>query len=87
MAEAYKVDMVFMYEHVACKTMSGLQGLFEDQARDRGIPLIWIEHDIMDPRTVSRQDMRNRVNNFMVNVFHAEPADPSLVELDDVITW
>lgn len=87
MVEVYKVDMVLMYDHVACKTMTGLQGLFEDQARERGIPLIWIEHDIMDPRTVSRQDMRNRVNNFMINVFHTEPADPSLVEFDDVITW
>jgi benzoyl-CoA reductase/2-hydroxyglutaryl-CoA dehydratase subunit BcrC/BadD/HgdB len=87
MAEIYKVDMIFMYDHVACKTMAGLQGLFDEQARERNIPLVWIEHDIMDPRTVSRQEMRNRVNNFMMNVFHAEPADPSLMYLDDANMW
>jgi benzoyl-CoA reductase/2-hydroxyglutaryl-CoA dehydratase subunit BcrC/BadD/HgdB len=87
MVEAYKADMVFMYDHVACKTVAGLQGLFDDQARERGIPLVWIEHDIMDPRTVSRQEMRNKVNNFMKNVFRAEPADPSLVDIDDAKTW
>jgi benzoyl-CoA reductase/2-hydroxyglutaryl-CoA dehydratase subunit BcrC/BadD/HgdB len=87
MVEAFKVDMIFLYQHVACKTLSGLQGLFDDQARERGIPLIWIEHDLMDPRTVSRREMRNKVNNFMLNVFRAEPADPSLVDFDDDNTW
>jgi benzoyl-CoA reductase/2-hydroxyglutaryl-CoA dehydratase subunit BcrC/BadD/HgdB len=87
MVEAFKVDMIFLYQHVACKTLSGLQGLFDDQARERGVPLIWIEHDLMDPRTVSRREMRNKVNNFMVNVFRAEPADPSLVDFDDDNTW
>ncbi|MFP3090341.1 2-hydroxyacyl-CoA dehydratase family protein [Treponema sp. TIM-1] len=87
MVDAFKVDMIFLYQHVACKTLSGLQGLFDDQARERGIPLIWIEHDLMDPRTVSRREMRNKVNNFMLNVFRAEPADPSLVDFDDDNTW
>jgi benzoyl-CoA reductase/2-hydroxyglutaryl-CoA dehydratase subunit BcrC/BadD/HgdB len=87
MVKAFKADMVFMYQHVACKTMSGLQGLFDEQAREQGIHLIWIEHDLMDPRTVSRQEMRTKVNNYMLNVFHAEPIDPTLLEFEDAITW
>jgi benzoyl-CoA reductase/2-hydroxyglutaryl-CoA dehydratase subunit BcrC/BadD/HgdB len=87
MVEAYKVDMVFLYQHVACKTLSGLQGLFDDQARERGVPLIWIEHDLMDPRTISRQEMRSKVNNFMFNVFQTEPSDASLLDFDDANTW
>ena len=48
---------------------------------------IWVEHDLMDPRTVSRRDMRSKVNNYMVNVFQEEPLDPSLVEFEDDMTW
>ena len=67
--------------------MSGLQGLFDEQAREKGVHLIWVEHDLMDPRTVSRRDMRSKVNNYMVNVFQEEPLDPSLVEFEDDVTW
>ncbi len=81
--EEFKVDIVIMYQHVCCKTMSGLQGLFDEQAREKGVHLIWVEHDLMDPRTVSRRDMRSKVNNYMVNVFQEEPLDPSLVEFED----
>ncbi len=85
--EEFNVEIVIMYQHVCCKTMSGLQGLFDEQARERGIHLIWVEHDLMDPRTVSRRDMRSKVNNYMMNVFQEEPLDPSLVEFEDDVTW
>lgn len=85
--EEFNVEIVIMYQHVCCKTMSGLQGLFDEQAREKGIHLIWVEHDLMDPRTVSRRDMRSKVNNYMVNVFQEEPLDPSLVEFEDDMTW
>ena len=67
--EEFNVEIVIMYQHVCCKTMAGLQGLFDEQARQRGIHMIWVEHDLMDPRTVSRRDMRTKVNNYMMNVF------------------
>ncbi len=85
--EEFNVEIVIMYQHVCCKTMSGLQGLFDEQARERGIHLIWVEHDLMDPRTVSRRDMRSKINNYMMNVFQEEPLDPSLVEFEDDVTW
>lgn len=85
--EEFNVEIVIMYQHVCCKTMSGLQGLFDEQAREKGIHLIWVEHDLMDPRTVSRRDMRSKINNYMTNVFQEEPLDPSLVEFEDDVTW
>ena len=85
--EEFNAEIVIMYQHVCCKTMAGLQGLFDEQARQRGIHIIWVEHDLMDPRTVSRRDMRTKVNNYMINVFQEEPLDPSLVEFEDDITW
>ncbi len=81
--EAWKPDLVIMYQHVSCKNMSTLNGLFDDQAREHGVRLIWIEHDLMDPRTVSRKDMRSKVNEYMRTVMREEPIDPSLVDFDD----
>ena len=57
--------------------MAGLQGLFDEQARERGLHLIWVEHDLMDPRTVSRRDMRAKVTNYMRAIIQAEPTDES----------
>lgn len=85
--ELWNVDMIFMYQNVACKNMATLQGILDEQARERDIPMIWIEHDLMDPRTVSRRSMRDKVSNFMRTVMHAEPVDPSLVEFEDDVTW
>jgi len=83
----FNANIVIMYGHVSCKTMAGLQGLFEDQARERGVHLIWVEHDLCDRRTVSRKEMRNKVNQYMKTVFRCEPLDESLVDYDDDLTW
>jgi len=85
--EIWKPEIVIMYQHVSCKNMSTLSGMFEDQARERGVRLIWIEHDLMDPRTVSRKDMRGKVNEYMRTVMREEPLDPSLLEFDDEAAW
>ena len=81
--EAWNVKLVIMYQNVACVNMATVQGLFDEQARALGIDLIWIEHDLMDPRTVSRNNMRSKVNNFMRTVYQEEPIDPSLEEFED----
>ena len=81
--EIWNVDLVIMYQNVACKNMATVQGILDDQARERGIRLIWIEHDLMDPRTVSRRTMRDKVSNYMKTVMHAEPVDESLLEFED----
>lgn len=83
--EAWDAKLILMYQNVACKNMATVQGLLDDQGRERGYDLIWIEHDLMDPRTVSRRTMRDKVNEFMRTVKNAEPIDPSLVEFEDEV--
>ena len=61
------------------------QQLGDEQGRERGYHMIWIEHDLMDPRTVSRKTMRDKVNEYMRTVMKAEPVDPSLVEFEDEV--
>ena len=83
--EAWDAKLIIMYQNVACKNMATVQGLLDDQGRERGYDLIWIEHDLMDPRTVSRRTMRDKVNSYMSTVMNAEPVDPSLVEFEDEV--
>ncbi len=83
--EDWNAKLVIMYQNVACKNMATVQGLLDDQGRERGYDLIWIEHDLMDPRTVSRRTMRDKVNEYMRTVMNAEPVDPSLVEFEDEV--
>jgi benzoyl-CoA reductase/2-hydroxyglutaryl-CoA dehydratase subunit BcrC/BadD/HgdB len=81
--EDWNVEIVIMYQNVACKNMATLQGVLDDQARERNQRMIWIEHDLMDPRTVSRRTMRDKVSNYMRTVMNEEPVDASLVDFED----
>ena len=83
--EIWNVDIIIMYQNVACKNMATVQGILDDQAREQNRKMIWIEHDLMDPRTVSRRQMRDKVNEYMRTVMHAEPVDPTLVDFEDEI--
>ena len=83
--EDWNAKLIIMYQNVACKNMATVQGVLDDQGRERGYDLIWVEHDLMDPRTVSRRSMRDKVNEYMRTVMKAEPVDPSLVEFEDEV--
>ena len=81
--ELFHADMVIMYAHMGCKAMNGYHGLFEEEARKRGIHLIWVNHNLMKPDDASRREMRNEVNRYMRAVLREEPLDPSLEDFDD----
>ncbi len=83
--EDWNAKLIIMYQNVACKNMATVQGILDDQGRARGYDLIWVEHDLMDPRTVSRRTMRDKVSEYMRTVMRAEPVDPSLVDFDDEV--
>ena len=85
--EQFKADMVILWEHQSCKALNGMHGQFEEKAREKGIPLVWVGHDLFDPRIVSRQGVRDQINNFMRTVMNEEPIDPSLENLPDEKSW
>lgn len=85
--EEFNADMVILWEHMACKALNGMHGQFEEKAREKGIHLIWVTHDLFDPRIVSRQGVRDQVNRYMRTVFKEEPLDPSLEVLHDEHSW
>ena len=85
--EMFNIDIVIMYVHMGCKSMSGYHGLFEEEARKHGIHLIWVTHNLMCPEDGTRRDMRTEINRYMRTVFREEPLDPSLEDFDDSKSW
>ena len=85
--EEFRADTVILWEHMACKALDGMHGQFEEKARQKGIHLIWVGHDLFDPRIISRQGVRDQVNNYMRSVMREEPLDPSLEVLNDENSW
>ena len=85
--EEFNADVVILWEHMSCKALNGMHGQFEEKAREKGIHLIWVTHDLFDPRIVSRQGIRDQVNRYMRTVFNEEPLDPSLEVLNDEHSW
>lgn len=86
-ATKFNCDMVLCNDNIACKGMNGVHALLEEQARDLGFHFIFIEHDLEDSRTVSRRDMRERVNGYMSVVLNEKPLDETLVDFDDSLAW
>lgn len=85
--EEFNADMVILWEHMSCKALDGMHGLFEQRARELGINLVWISHDLFDPRVVSRQGVRDQINTYMRTVMGEEPVDPTLEILPDEESW
>lgn len=85
--EDFDADLIIMYDQVSCKGMDGLQGMFDEQAKERDINMIWVQQDLMDARTISRREMREQVNKYMTTVMNEEPLDPTLLDFDDSLAW
>lgn len=85
--DQFNADMVILWEHTSCKALDGMHGMFEDRAREKGVNLVWVDHDLFDPRVVSRQGVRDQINSYMRTVFQEEPLDPTLEVLPDGNSW
>ena len=46
-----------------------------------------VAQDLLDPRTISKREMRNQVNLYMSTVMGEEPVRPDLVDFDDAKGW
>lgn len=86
-AERFNCDMVILNNDITCKGALGLTGVIMDQAREKKTRLIIVSNDMFDHRTISRQNMRKEVNDYMTAVMKEEPLDASLLEYDDYEGW
>ena len=70
--EYYDLDMIMMAGHVGCKNTQALNGMLREKCREKNIPLLIFDYDLMDPRVVSQDGIKAQINHFMENVMRAE---------------
>lgn len=77
---AYLTENMIMRNrtHGGYKALTGMHGQFEEQARERGLHLVWACHDLCDPRVYTRQAIRDQFNVYMRTVMREEPLDPTI---------
>ena len=85
--ERFNCDMIVFYDDITCKGSKSMTGMIQDIANERNIPIVWISHDLIDPRAISRNEMRKQFNDFMFTVMNEEPLDASLLDFDDSKGW
>ena len=79
----FNCDMVLVFDNMSCKGMNGCHALIEEHGIELGFKFLYIHEDMYDHRTVSRQEIRNQINEYMSVVLQEEPLDPTILEFDD----
>jgi len=70
--EGYQLDMLIMAGHVGCKNTQALNNMMREKCREKNIPCLIFDYDLMDPRVVSQDGIKSQINHFMENVMKAE---------------
>ena len=87
-AQKFNCDIVMINDDITCKGALGMSGMITDMSKDYpDIHLMWVSNDMLDHRTITRNDMRQQVNEYMTTVMQEEPLDASLLDFDDNEGW
>jgi benzoyl-CoA reductase/2-hydroxyglutaryl-CoA dehydratase subunit BcrC/BadD/HgdB len=73
LAKQWDLDFLWIQNHVLCKGTNGFYGMLRDMCREKNLPVLFVDYDLIDPRSVSQENMRRQVDHFMKNVMKAEP--------------
>jgi benzoyl-CoA reductase/2-hydroxyglutaryl-CoA dehydratase subunit BcrC/BadD/HgdB len=75
MYKQFDLDMVWIANHVGCKTGQAMNGMLRERCRAMKIPLLILDYDLLDNRIVSHAGMMSQVEHFMENVMKARRLD------------
>ncbi len=75
MVKQFDLDMVWVANHVGCKSGQAMNGILREKCREKNIPLLILDYDLSDPRIVSHDNMMRQVEHFMENVMKAKRLD------------
>ncbi|MEW6034815.1 MAG: 2-hydroxyacyl-CoA dehydratase family protein [Chloroflexota bacterium] len=65
----FKLDAMILYGHPGCANLGGVYNMMKNDLRERlGIPTLTIDGDPIDPRVVSLEEQRRRIEDFLVTV-------------------
>ncbi len=63
--EEWKGDCAIIAGHPGCKWITGAHGLIRDACRERGIPVLLYDLDLVDHRVTSGDESRTRIEQFL----------------------
>ena len=78
MCKQFDLDMVWVANHVGCKSGQAMNGMLREKCREKKIPLLILDYDLLDPRIVSQETMMSQVEFFMENVMKAPRMDSEM---------
>ena len=81
--DGWRPDFVFCPMPIGCKNVMSMEAAVKDICKEKNLPLCTMRMELQDNRFISRQQMRDQVNKFMIDIMRAEPSNPDLLELDD----
>lgn len=73
--QIYNADMIWVGANVGCKKTMALFGIVRERCREKNIPILFINMDVVDPRPVDQDMIKEQINHFMENIMNArQPA-------------
>jgi hypothetical protein len=76
MVRQFDLDMVWVANHVGCKSGQAMNGILRELCREKKIPLLILDYDLLDPRIASRDSMMSQLEFFMENVMQSGRQEP-----------
>ena len=62
------IDMIWVANNIGCKSSNALNGMLREKCREKNIPCLIIDYDLMDPRVVTKEGIKSQVEHFMENI-------------------
>jgi hypothetical protein len=69
--QQYKADMVWVGANIGCKKTMALFGIVRELCREKNMPVLFINMDVVDPRPVDHDMIKEQINHFMENIMVA----------------
>jgi hypothetical protein len=69
--KTYNADMIWVGSNIGCKKTMALTGILRERCREAGIPILNITMEILDPRAINHDMIRDQINQFMENTMRA----------------
>lgn len=74
------IDGSIYFTHFGCKQTCGLQKIYRDKLLEKtGVPTLFVDMDISDPKIVSVDTMKGKIHEYMTMLEKAKYGEPSAV--------
>ena len=73
--EDFDCDMIWLSDNIACKQLKGFTGIIKEMCREKNIPIVIIDHALVDHRACDWVKITDQVGEFMENIMKAKKLD------------